>query len=294
MNTAHLVRRALALVFLGAIIIGGIGFYFALKARALDEAAAETRVLLSAASAVREYTVSNIRPQLEQLDETTFRPETVPSFAAQTIFRQVSDHDTSYTYREVALNPTNPADLPVPFETALINRFRNEDGLAELSGTWDLDGRALFYLARPITITSQACLSCHSTPDQAPPAMLAQYGSSNGFGWQLGETVGIQIITVPIEAEMRGAYELVLMMSAGLVLIFILAYALLSTTIHRHLVQPLQDLTRAADDASVGADSGAGVPEAGSNELRELARSINRLRMSLRKALRDDNDQDAN
>ena len=292
MNTAHLVRRALALVFLGALIVGGIGFYLALKARALDEAAAETRVLLSAASAVREYTVTNIRPQLEELGDASFRPETVPSFAAQSIFRQVSDHNTAYTYREVALNPTNPADLPVPFETALINRFRNEATLGELSGTWTVDGRALFYVAQPISINSEACLACHSTPDRAPAVMLAQYGSSNGFGWQLGETVGIQIITVPIEAEMRGAYELVLMMSAGLMLIFILAYSLLSTTIHRHLVQPLQALSRAADDASVGADSGEAVPETGANELRELARAINRLRMSLLKALRDDKDQD--
>jgi hypothetical protein len=34
-------------------------------------------------------------------------------------------------------------------------------------------------------------------PAAAPPAMLIQYGSMNGFGWKLGEIVGAQIVSVP-------------------------------------------------------------------------------------------------
>lgn len=291
MNSAHLVRRALALVFLGGLILGGFGFYLALKARAIDEAADETRVLLSAASAVRSYTVENIRPLLAGLDDNAFHAEIVPSFAAQAIFDRVSDHNTAYTYREVALNPTNPSDLPVPFETELINRFRNNAELSEHVGTWTVDGQALFFLARPIRIESESCLACHSTPDAAPPAMIARYGPNNGFGWQMGETVGIQMITVPIAEEMRGAYELVLLMSAGLLVIFLLAYGLLSATIHTHLIQPLRSLADAAENASVGADAGEPVREEGAAEMRALARAINRLRASVIKALKGGNDK---
>lgn len=290
MNSAHLVRRALALVFLGALLLGGLGFYMALKSRAIDEAANETRVLLSAATAVRNYTVESIDPLLEQLDDGYFHSETVPSFAAQSIFERVSRDYPAYTYREVALNPTNPSDLPVPFETELINRFRTNAQLDEHVGTWTMDGQALFYLARPIRIASESCLTCHSTPEAAPPAMIARYGPNNGFGWQMGETVGIQIITVPIAEEMRGAYELVLLMSAGLLVVFLLAYGLLSATVHTHLIEPLKALAKAAENVSVGADADGPVREEGAAELKMLARAINRLRASVIKALRNNAD----
>jgi hypothetical protein len=288
LNTANLIRRALALVFLGALLVGGFGSYFALKSRAFDDAARESRLLLTTALAIRGYTIANVAPLLrENGTDPHFHAETVPSFAAQSVFDAVSSEDVAYTYREVALNPTSLDDLPVPFEIQLINAFRQNDALEERMGRWEFDGRELFYLARPIRIESEACLACHSTPDAAPPAMIARYGPNNGFGWQMGETVGIQIVTVPIEQEMKGAYELVLILTGGLLVIFLLAYALISGTIHRNVVVPLQALATRADDASVGADGGDPLPEEGAEEVRSLSRAIARLQTSLAKALRD-------
>lgn len=288
MNTANLIRRALALVFLGALLVGGFGSYFALKARAFDDAARESRLLLNTALAIRGYTIDHIAPLLtEDGYDAGFHAESVPSFAAQSVFDAVSSEDVAYTYREVALNPTSLDDLPVPFEIQLINSFRQDETLSERMGRWEVDGRELFYLARPIRIENEACLACHSTPDAAPAAMIAQYGPNNGFGWRMGETVGIQIVTVPIEEEMKGAYELVLVLTGGLLVIFLIAYALLSGTIHRNVVVPLQALAARADDASVGADGGDPLPETGAEEVRSLSRAIARLQRSLAKALRD-------
>lgn len=293
-NTANLIRRTLAFVFLGALIIGGFGAYFALKARAFDDAARESRLLLTTALAIRSYTIENVAPLLNAGGyDGEFHAETVPSFAAQTVFDSVSAEDVAYTYREVALNPTSLDDLPVPFEIQLINAFRQNPDLVERMGHWEFEGRELFYLARPIRIENEACLSCHSTPEAAPAAMVARYGPNNGFGWQLGETVGIQMVTVPIEQEMKGAYELVLILTGGLVAIFVIAYALLSGTIHRNVVLPLQALAARADDASVGAGGGDPLPEDGAEEVRKLSRAISRLRISLSKALRDRTGQDA-
>jgi protein-histidine pros-kinase len=285
LNTANLIRRALALVFLISLIAGGWGAYQALQSRAFDDAARESRLLLTTAQAIRAYTVDHVAPLIGNGDYQDFHAETVPSFAAQTVFNAVSGEDVAYTYREVALNPTSPDDRPVPFETELINAFRRDASLTERTGRWRTDSRELFYLARPIRIENEACLACHSTPDAAPAAMVALYGSENGFGWQMGETIGIQIVTVPIEEEMRGAYELVLILAAGLLFIFLIAYAVLSNTIHHNLVLPLQQLADRADDVSVGADDSRPLPVTGSAELQRLARAIERLRHSLQKAL---------
>jgi hypothetical protein len=48
-----------------------------------------------------------------------------------------------------------------------------------------------------VTITDQACLTCHSTAAAAPAALIQTYGSANGFGWKLNETIGAQILSVP-------------------------------------------------------------------------------------------------
>ena len=285
MDIARLIRRSLVLVLAGALLIGGFSVYFLMRAQAMREATHESRLLLSTATAIRDYTSTRIGPLLETDDDTVFYRETVPSFAAHAVFEQVRAGDQAYAYREAALNPTNPNDLPIPFETGLINAFRADDGLLERSGAVTLEGRDLFYLARPIRIENPACLACHSTPDRAPAAMVAQYGPNNGFGWELDEVVGVQMVTVPISHQMRGAYETVLLVCVGLLVIFSFAYALISGAIHRHVVLPLQTLAARADDTSVGADGGDALPEDGAEELRALSRAINRLRTSLNKAL---------
>src|SRR5438874_451054 len=43
-----------------------------------------------------------------------------------------------------------------------------------------------------------ACLQCHSTPDKAPPAMLKIYVEDHGFGWNPGEPIAAQIVSVPM------------------------------------------------------------------------------------------------
>ena len=42
-------------------------------------------------------------------------------------------------------------------------------------------------LARPLRVSSPACLACHSSAASAPPTMTAKYGTVNGFGWQLDD-----------------------------------------------------------------------------------------------------------
>ncbi len=291
MTTANLIRRALALVFVTALLIGGSGAYFALQARAFDDATRESRLLLSTAQAIRDYTAEHVAPLIDGSGGDAFHPETVPSYAAQTVFADVSGADLAYTYREVALNPTSPSDRPVPFETELINAFRQSADLGERSGRWRRDQRELFYLARPIRIEQEACLSCHGAPADAPTALLAQYGSENGFGWQMGETIGLQIVTVPIEEEMRGMFELVLTLGLGLLLIFMAAYAATSNTVHKHVVLPLQALAAKADDISIGVDDGTDLPPQSSLELARISASIERLRRSLARLMPDGTDR---
>ena len=272
-------------VFIVSVIVGSLGAYSVLRYRAINEAARESQLLLSTASAIRTYTAERLSPLLASVDQDAFVAESVPSFAAHSIFADVAERAPGYNYREAALNPTNPDDLALPFEVELIAAFRADADLAELNGLTRLRGEHLFYAARPIRIESPACLSCHSSPESAPASLIADYGASNGFGWQLNEIVGVQVLTVPVTQELRTAYEVVLLFVGGLSAIFLIAYLLVSNTIEASLIAPLRRLTRSAEDASVGAMGDQTLPREGGREVHRLAGALDRLRTSLRKAL---------
>jgi hypothetical protein len=280
-----LLRRVLLTVFIVSEVVGAGGFYLLLRHQAALNAEQQARVLLASALAVRDYTSDRIKPQFAAAPGGAFREETVPSFAAQTVFRSVSNGDAAYSYREAALNPTSPDDRAVPVEVELIRRFAADRSLTELKGMRDVGDERVFYLARPLRITDAACLACHSTPSAAPPSLLAKYGASNGFGWRLNETVGVQLLAVPVTAQFRQTLASVAILCGGLMVIFAAAYFALSRSLARAFVLPLGDLAAAADRASRDGEDRNPIPSGGVSELRDLAAAVERLRTSLRKAL---------
>jgi protein-histidine pros-kinase len=279
------IRRNLLIVFLVALFVGGGGFYLLLKREAMNNAEDEARLLLSSAMAIRGYTTQHILPNFVKMHDDAFHEETVPAFAAQTVFRSVSAGDHAYTYREAALNPTSVSDRADSFEVELIREFRNNAEMKEMHGVLDQAGQRLFYLARPIQIKDPKCIICHDTPQRAPKLMVAKYGPNNGFGWKLNDIVGVQLLTVPVTKQFRSTLELVSILIGGLALIFAVAYFALTAAMEATVSGPLDRLANAADRASRSTSETPELPSSGAREIRLLADAIQRLRISLMKAL---------
>ena len=70
----------------------------------------QAAVMMAQALAIRDYTTKEIDPLLADQNKVRFLPHTVPSWAAQTNLRALATQFPDYTYKEAALNPTNPAD----------------------------------------------------------------------------------------------------------------------------------------------------------------------------------------
>jgi protein-histidine pros-kinase len=176
-------------------------------------------------------------------------------------------------------------DRASPFELELIRRFRDNPSESEIMGTTVSGDQRVFYLSRPIKITNATCLSCHDTPQRAPAALLAKYGPNNGFGWHMNEIVGAQVLTVPVTQQFRSTIQLVALLAAGLAAIFTVAYFALSAALKATVIEPLDMLAAAADSASRTASVSAPLPLSGVREIRRLSEAIQRLRISLAKAL---------
>jgi protein-histidine pros-kinase len=285
LDTNGIVRTVLISAFIVALILGTTGFYLILHDRAIQRQAVEAGRLLTTATAIRNYTDTNVAAALRGSGPDSFHVETVPAFAAQTVYHEVQHTYPGYTYREPALKPTNPADLPTPFEVALIDKFRDDPGLKELAGVRDEGNGRLYYVARPI-VAHEACLACHDTPQRAPAGMVAKYGPANGFGWKAGEIVAIQSLTVPAAEELRETGEIALILGGGLLVVFVATYFALTLSIDALVVRPLHALAAAADSASRDSEARMTLPMSGAREIREIGSAIERLRLSLAKALK--------
>lgn len=283
-------RLKFNLVMLFALAIGYvlIGYFswVVLERNAREEVVAKARVMYESALAIRSYTVDEVRPLLRNVDTDEFMPQSVPSYAAQTNFRRVRDVIGDYTYKEAALNPTNPADRATDWEADIIRAFRNSDIDEELIVERDGGTGPMLALANPVRITNEGCLACHSTPDAAPAAMRALYGDSNGYGWNLGEVIGAQIVSVPMSVPLERAQQGFYTVMGSLAVAFLVVLLLMNLMLGLIVVRPIERLTELADEVSLGNLDAPEMETRGGGEIASLAVSFNRMRRSLENALR--------
>jgi protein-histidine pros-kinase len=285
-GTSALIRRILAVVLVLSLIIGVGSFYAVLRHRALEAGSKEAHLLLRAGIAVSGFTSDQLFRLMLELPPEKFYQQLVPFYAQNAVYQRLRAEYPAYTFRQPALNPTNTNDRPTPHEVELIGRFNDDPSLTILQGTRQDNDRTLLYIARPVRITQPACLTCHSTPEAAPAAMVAKYGASNGFGWELNQTVGMVEVSVPITEELRGIAELTTTLAAGLFLVFLITYLALTSALNIALVNPLRHLAAAAEAASRSGESAPELPPVATLELKRLSDAIRRLDTSLRKSLR--------
>ena len=241
-------------VFLVGIALGGMVYWRALQNRAQEEIAAQGLLLIETMNAVRGYTTQNVRPLLaDELESSPeFISETVPAYSARAVFenfRNQLDFST-YLYKEATPNPTNPLDKADEFEADLLTQLSSGETSGQLSGFRELNGERLFYIARPLTIGSDSCLQCHSTPEQAPASLLATYGDQGGFGWELGQVIAVQVIYVPADEVFNAALRNFSLVMGVFVVMFALVIVLSNFLLKRYVIQPVYVLSGLADKIS--------------------------------------------
>jgi protein-histidine pros-kinase len=283
-------RTKFNLAVLAAFLVG-LGLAAAVLQRVFEEnARAEVihnaRIMLEAANAIRSYTAREVQPIVAAADQTKFLPISVPSFAAQTNFHALQAKFSDYSYKEAALNPTNPSDRAADWEADLIQVFRNRKDQDELVAERATATGRVLTLARPIAVKDQSCLACHSTPSNAPAAMTALYGTANGFGWQLHEVIGAQVVSVPMALPLEKAERTLVVFMGILVAIFLVIVAILNVLLHYVVIKPVMRISRIASAVSLGQMEAEEYVKPGKDEIASLTQSFGRMRRSLERAMK--------
>ena len=276
------------LFFVAIVAINGLVLSQVLQRNAEEEVTSKALLLIETMGSVRDYTSAQVNPELAPRLETEdqFLPETVPGYSAREVFENLRKREayTDFFYKEATLNPTNLRDKADKFETDIVEEFRSNTDLKELSGFRSTASGDLFYVARPISVSKESCLRCHSTPDQAPKSQLITYGSENGFGWKLNEIVGAKIISVPAGAVLSNARRLQFLVIGVLVFGFLVAAAVLNLFLKFSIINPLMQMAKWSREVSTG-NLSADFEHQSKDEIGILAASMNRLKVSLEMAM---------
>ena len=276
MIAAFLIGLALAAVFINSIT----------QATARRAVLSEAATMMAEVDATIHYTDSRVTPLLERQMAVQFLPEGIPFFAAQQTFNLISKERPDYTFRQPANNPTNPLDRPTGPEAEIIQTLRAQPKLTTLTTERQTSAGAILSLSQPVRVDSDTCLTCHSSPQAAPPSMIDVYGTNNGFGWKRGDIVGAQIVSVPEQVALTRARRSLIGIMSALAIVFAVMMLLLNVLLRVFIIAPVRRISRTADQVSLG---NLAVPEfehGARDEIGSLAQAFNRMRRSLVTALR--------
>jgi protein-histidine pros-kinase len=273
-------------VFIAGLSAAGYVSWTLLQQNAREEVVQNARLVMETALSTRAYTSNQLRPLLETQMKYKFLPQSVPAYSATEVLNGLRKNFPEYGYKEATLNPTNPRNRAADWEADIVHQFRNGAEKPEIVGERDTPGGRSFYIARPIKITSEACLYCHSTVDAAPKTMIDKYGPANGFGWKLNEIVGAQIVALPTAVPFERANRAFHTFMLSLTIVFVLIAVALNVMLYFTVIRPVTRLSKLADQVSLG---NLDVPEftvQRGDEIGVLAESFNRMRKSLVEAMK--------
>jgi HAMP domain-containing protein len=276
----------LLLVFAVGLVTTGFICRRLLRQNAKAEIMENARIMMEAAIAVRTYTATQIKPLLETQMKYSFLPQSVPAYSANAYFGQLQKAFPAYAYKEATLNPTNPVNRATDWEADIIQEFRKVHDKTEIIGERDTPNGRTLYMARPLKVSSQACLTCHDTVEGAPRTMVERYGDANGFGWKLNDIVTAQIVSVPMQVAVQRANGVFWTFMISLAVVFLVGIVAINFLLIFLVIRPVNQLSSMASSVSLGNSDITEFPVTGKDEIAELSLSFNRMGRSLAEAMK--------
>lgn len=221
---------------------------------------------------------------MELLEKDRFYPELMSGFAASRLIHEnFKTYMPAYEIKYASLNPLRKENAANPEETRIIQEFKAQPNLKQQKGFLTLDNRGrVYFLARPIAVKAD-CLKCHGSPVDAPKDQVAIYGSTHGYNWQVNDVLSMFIVYIPFEQVLIDArYNAFRIFGLGAAILLV-AILIISLTLNKTIIRPIVELSKRAEEISIGEKLDEKIVYSGKDEISELAKSINRLRISINK-----------
>lgn len=276
---------------LGVVALIGMGYgayNFSLQ-NSMQEADTKAKMMEAYVKAGRAYFMKEQRPLINILVEADrFYPELQSGFGiTRRILDQVQEKSLQgFQFKQASLVPHYPPNKADLFEQKIIKQFQ-AGKMQELTGTMEKNGEPFYYRSRPVKMT-KGCLACHKDPDGAPKDLIELYGT-DGFdkNFKSGDIFAAYMVYVPLGPAISAAKFQASILFAGGASIMIIGLLVIYFFLDIRIVKPLMELSGRTQEVSVGRNLEKTLLSGKmKDEVETLARSIDRLRISLVKMLK--------
>jgi len=237
-NITNIKASNLLSLALGIIIfIAGISsisiLNWQMKIHAQEEAQEKAKILLDRNLATHSYYSHQLKPALFKkmepfIEKRYFEPIWMSStYAVREIdkyYQKLSDNE--YYYKEAAINARSPENEADDYEKSFIEDLNKSPDLIQESRVVNINNKPFFVTMRRGETMENTCLRCHSTPDNAPDDLVAQYGPDRSFQRYAGETISAISIKIPLEKAYHNVNKLIVGLSTLFGTILIVVYLL--------------------------------------------------------------------
>jgi len=115
--------------------------------------------------------------------------------------------------------------------------------------------------------------------------MVDKYGPANGFGWNLNEIVGAQMVSVPTAVPLARAHRAFTTFMISLAGVLAAIGFVLNLVLYWMFIRPVTRISKLADRVSLGELDAADLNVRSGDEIQTLAESLARMRKSMAQAL---------
>jgi HAMP domain-containing protein len=273
------------LSLVASVVLAYASYQFSLK-NAKADARTQGAIVFKMIDSVRGNFLKSQRPLIADLvGEDRFYPEIMSGFSiSRGVWEMFQKSFPTYKFKPATLNPLYPPDLADDDEKNLIAAFEADKSIKNTEGLLEKGGRQYYYFAKPVVVKGK-CLRCHNTPEDAPKDIVAIYGPANGFNWKKGQVIATAIVYIPMDeavaAAKKTATSLFALGATGIVLLMGVIWFFLSSGV----VTPLAKLQKKTTQISLGKELDEGIGVSSNDEIGDLAKAIDRLRISTAKLL---------
>lgn len=274
------------LSLLATIGIAFASYQFSLN-NAVEEAKSKGQLVFDYIESSRQFYKQHQRNTImELIPRDKFIPELQSGF---TLTRGVSEKflkkNPDYIFKQASLDPLHLPNKADKDDLDIINTFKKQPDKKYDDGRIIKNGEAYYYVAKPIKVDSKKCLRCHGDIKNAPAEQKTIYGTAHGYNWKLGDIASAYIVYVPLQKSFdlakKEAGKLVFI---GAVVVAVMM-AILWFFFNLYIIDPIGMLEKRATEISLGKNLNETISTSSNDEISSLARSVDRLRISVEKML---------
>ncbi len=276
-----IVLGAVSLVVI--LCISAASYWLSIKNAQIEAEAKGELIFLYQTACLHYFSDKQIPLATELVEKERFYPELMSAFAASRLihenFRKALP---TYDIKYASLNPLLKSNMANEHESKIIKDFAATKNETQKKGFIQKNSSTTFFLAKAVN-TEPSCLQCHGTPETAPKDQVAIYGATNGYNWKPNETISAFFVYVPFDQVLANARSNAISIFAMGTILFLIAIFIISIYFNSSIVKPITWLRVRSEEISLGEKLDEKIPTDRNDEIGELSKAINRLRISINK-----------